>query len=416
MPRALAILNCGQIVTLAGPARPRVGPEMRNVSALSGGALLAIDGAIRAVGNREEVEPLIPDDAMLVDAGGRVLMPGFVDAHTHLVFAGNRLDEFTMRLTGASYREIAEAGGGILSTVHKTRAASFEDLLAEARKHLGWMAAGGTTTVEAKSGYGLSVEHELRLLEIAASLKGPGIPDIVGTVLAPHAKPLDFEGSAGDFVRLVAIPVLEEAKARGLAEFADAFVEEGFFSPDVLQPYFERAASLGMPLRLHVDQLENAGGAACAARLKAKTADHLEHADSAGIEAMVATGVQPVLLPGSVYGLGKTRYPDARTMIDAGLAVVVATDFNPGSSPTPSMPMALSLACTQMRMTPEEAIVAGTHNAAYSLNRGHDRGSLEPGKRADLVLHDASDYREIPYWFGRQTASRMWIEGHEASV
>lgn len=415
MPRALAILNCGQIVTLAGPARPRVGQEMREVAALTGVALLAIDGVTRAVGTREEVEPQIPDDATIVDAEGRLLMPGFVDAHTHLVFAGNRVDEFAMRLAGSSYREIAEAGGGILSTVRKTRSADSEELQSEARRHLSWMAAGGTTTVEAKSGYGMSLEHELRLLEIAASLNGPGTPEVVGTVLAPHAKPLEFEGSAGDFVRLVAIPVLEAAQERGLAEFADAFVEEGFFSPSALRPYFQQAARLGIPLRLHVDQLENAGGAALAARLRAKTADHLEHADSAGIQAMASSGVQPVLLPGSVYGLGKTRYPDARAMIEAGLAVVIATDFNPGSSPTPSMPMVLNLACTQMKMAPEEAIVAGTVNAAYSLNRGHDRGTLEPGKRADMVLHDAADFREVLYWFGRSTAARVWIKGQEAA-
>lgn len=416
MPRAIAVLNCGQVVTLQGLDGPRTGAGMGQVGVIPEGAILAIDGLIRAVGRRGEVEAQIPDDATVIDAEGRALLPGFVDAHTHLIFGGNRADEFAMRAAGASYEEIAAAGGGILSTVRQTRSATSDFLLEISRKHLRWMMAAGTTTVEAKSGYGLSLEDELRILRLYRQLSDEGPVEIVPTLLAPHAVAPGYEGRAADYVSEVAIPALRQAAAEGLIEFADAFVEEGYFSEAVLRPYFEEARRLGIPLRLHVDQLREAGGAALAARWGAKTADHLEQTEAAGIAALGGAGTFPVLLPGSVFGLGKTKYPDARGMIEAGLPVVLATDFNPGSSPVASMPMALSLACTQMGMSPEEAIVAATINAAYSLNRGHDRGSLEPGKRADFVLHDVADYREIPYWIGRATAKRVFIQGSEISL
>lgn len=389
---------------------------MGKVGVIPEGAILAIDGVIRAVGRRGEVEPQIPDDAAVIDAEGRVLMPGFVDPHIHLIFGGNRADEFAMRAAGASYEEITAAGGGILSTVRRTREATSEALLETGRKHLRWMLAGGTTTVEAKSGYGLSVEDELRILGLYRTLNHEGPVEIVPTLLAPHAVAPGYEGRPADFVAEVAIPALRAAVENGLIEFADAFVEEGYFSAEVLTPYFEEAKRLGIPLRLHVDQLREAGGAALAGRWGAKTADHLEQTGAAGIAALGGAGTFPVLLPGSVFGLGKTKYPDARGMIEAGLPVVLATDFNPGSSPVASMPMVLSLACTQMGMSPEEAIVASTINAAHSLNRGHDRGSLKVGKRADMVLHDVADYREIPYWIGRPTASRIFIQGQEVSI
>jgi len=404
--RAVAVLNASQIMTLKGPARPRVGPEMRKLGVIENGALLAIDGLIRAVGSRKEVEPQIPDDATIVDAKGRIVMPGFVDAHTHLIFAGNRADEFAMRCEGNSYEDIANAGGGILSTVRKTRKASIDELEAIGRKHLQWMIDGGTTTIEAKSGYGLTVEDELKILRAYKKLN-VGPVEIVPTILAAHAIPPEYAGRARAYVEEVATPALRQAKEEHLAEFADAFVEEGYFDEESLPDY----VNVRLPLRLHVDQLRDGNGAILAAKWDAKTADHLEHTNEAGIDALKAAGVTPVLLPGSVYGLGKTKYPNARLMIDKGLPVVIATDFNPGSSPTPSMPMILSLACTQMKMTPAEAITAATINAAYSLNRGHDRGSLEEGKRADFVLHDAEDWREVPYWFGRHTAAKAFVKG-----
>lgn len=410
VPRAIAVVNASQIVTLKGPARARVGLEMRELGVVENGALLAIDGLIRAVGSREEVEPQIPDDATIVDAAGRIVLPGFVDAHTHLIFAANRADEFALRCEGKSYEEIAKAGGGILSTVLKTREASVEELVSIGRKHLQWMIQGATTTVEAKSGYGLTVEDELKILRAYKKLNEEGPVEIIPTILAAHAVPPEYARRANDYVEEVAIPALRQAKEEGLAEFADAFIEEGYFDESLLTAYVQA----GLPLRLHVDQLIDGGSAKLAAKWGAKTADHLENTVLEGIEALKQTGVMPVLLPGSVYGLGKSKYPDARLMIEEGLPVVLATDFNPGSSPTPSMPMVMSLACTQMKMTPEEAITASTINAAYSLNRGHDRGSLEEGKRADFVVHEAEDWREVPYWFGRQTASNVFVGGISA--
>ena len=405
--RAIAILNASQIVTLRGSARARVGLEMRELGVIENGALLAIDGLIRAVGSLEEVEPQIPDDATLLDAEGRIVLPGFVDAHTHLIFAGNRADEFAMRCEGKSYEEIAKAGGGILSTVRTTREASLDELVSIGRKHLQWMIQGGTTTVEAKSGYGLTVEDELKILRAYRKLNEEGPVEIVPTILAAHAVPPEYARRANDYVEEVAIPALRQAKEEGLAEFADAFIEEGYFDESSLSAYVRA----GLPLRLHVDQLQDGGGAKLSAKWGAKTADHLENTGLEGIKGLGRASVIPVLLPGSVYGLGKSKYPDARLMIEKGLPVVLATDFNPGSSPTPSMPMVMSLACTQMKMTPEEAITASTINAAYSLNRGHDRGSLEEGKRADFVVHDAEDWREVPYWFGRQSSWKVFIFG-----
>ncbi len=409
MSRALAIHNCSQLVTLAGPARPRVGPEMRDLGIIENGALLAIDGRIRATGSWDEVAPQIPDDAIVEDMEGRVVLPGFVDAHSHLVFGGNRAAEFEMRCEGKTYEAIAAAGGGILATVKATRYLKLDDLEAEGRAHLHRMS--GSTTVEAKSGYGLTVEDELKLLRMHRRINDRVPVDIVSTALIPHALPPEYEGNATGYIERVAVPALGRIRQEGLAEFADAFVEEGYFDEETLRPYLQEAKRLGFNLRLHVDQLRNGGGAQLAARWGAKTADHLEHTDDAGIDALFEAGVMPVLLPGSVYGLGKAKYPDVRRMIEKGLPVVLATDFNPGSSPCSSMCMILSLACTQMKMTPGETLVAATINAAYSLDRGHDRGSLEPGKRADFVLHQAEDFREIPYWFGESTVFATWIEG-----
>jgi imidazolonepropionase len=416
MPRALAILNCSQVVTLGGPARPRVGLEMRELGVVQNGALLAVDGLIRAVGSMKDVEPQIPDDAIAVDAGGRVLAPGFVDAHTHLLFGGNRAEEFEQRATGRTYEQIAAAGGGILSTVRKTRSASEDELLDSGRRRLGWLLRGGTTTIEAKSGYGLTVDSELAILRSYRKLSLEGPVEIVPTLLAPHAVPPEFAGNPHGYVEEVAVPLVRAIREQGLAEFADAFVEEGYFDAATLKPYLDEANRASLPLRLHVDQLREGGGAALASGWGAKTADHLEQMGPQGIAALRRSGVTPVLLPGSVFALGKSRYPDARQMIDKGLAVVLATDFNPGSSPVCSMAFVMSLACTQMRLTPAEALCAATVNAAYSLNRGHDRGTLEPGKRADMALHDVEDWREIPYWIGREGAWKVFAGGKEVEL
>jgi imidazolonepropionase len=410
---SLLVLNCSQVVTLAGPARARVGEEMRELGVVEGGAMLVRGGRVERAGTRAEVEPLAGADAEVLDAGRRVLMPGFVDAHAHPVFAGNRADEFERRAEGASYQEIAAAGGGIRSTVRRTRAAAEDELFEAARRRERWFLGGGTTTVEAKSGYGLSVEDELKMLRVVRRLNEAGRLSYAPTFLGAHEVPDEFRGRRAEYVELVVGEMLPRVAAEGLAEFCDVFCEERVFTVGESRRILSAARSHGLGLRVHADQLSLSGGALLAAELGAKTADHLEHADARGAAALGAAGVQPVLLPGSVYALGSRRYPEARAMIEAGLAVVLATDFNPGSSPTPSMPMILSLAATHMRMTPAEAVTAATVNAAHSLGRGREVGTLEPGRRADFCLHDCGDYRELAYFFGVEHAHRVYVGGRE---
>lgn len=402
---ALAVVGCSELVTLAGPRRPRTGTELRDLGIIQDGAMLVRDGRIALVGARKEIEAQVRG-AEVIDAGGRVVMPGFVDAHTHPVFAGNRADEFEKRAEGATYQEIAAAGGGIRSTVRRTRAASEDELLSAASKYNEWFLRNGTTTIEAKSGYGLSLDDELKLLRVIAKL---GPVRTVPTFLGAHEVPDEYRGRRAEYVQLVIEEMLP--RAAPLAKFCDVFCEPRVFPMEDSRRVLEAARAQGLGLRMHADQLENSGGARLAAELHAATADHLEHTDSAGIAALRDAGVQPVLLPGAVYALGSRRYPEARAMIEAGLGVVVATDFNPGSSPTPSMPMMLSLAATQMKMVPAEAISAATINAAYSLGLGNEIGTLEPGKRADFVIHECADHRELAYFFGVEPARDVYIDG-----
>ena len=402
--RPLAVVHCGQLVTLAGPKRARVGPELRELAIVEDGALLARDGRIEAVGPRRDVETLIPDGAEVIDAGGRVVLPGFVDAHTHLVFAGNRADEFAMRAEGATYEEIAAAGGGIRSTVRKTRAASEDELFEAAMRHAQWFLRNGTTTIEAKSGYGLTLDDELKLLRVIRRVDRESPLRCVPTFLGAHEVPDEFRGRKKEYIDLVVHEMLPAVAREKLAAYCDAFCEPAVFTVEETREIFARAREMGFGLRLHADQLGASHGAELAAEMGAATADHLEHTQSEGIEAMKRARTQPVLLPGSVYALGSTRYPDARAMIAAGLGIVLATDFNPGSSPTPSMPTILSIACTHMKVAPSEAITAATINAAYSLGRGGRIGSLEAGKRADFAIHDCGDYRDLAYFFGIEHA------------
>ena len=405
---SLAVLHASQLVTLSGPKRPRVGPELSELGIIRDGGMLIRDGKIERVGPSDEIEKNV-GDAEVVDAGGHVVMPGFVDAHTHLVFAGNRLDDFERRARGETYEQIAKAGGGIWSTVEKTRAASELDLLAQAKKHANWFLRCGTTTVEAKSGYGLTVEDELKILRVMRQLKKEVRLEIVPTFLGAHAVPREL--SPDEYLDVVVTEMLPRVTAEKLAEFCDVFCERGYFNIDQSRKILSAAKKVGLSLRGHVDQLTNSGGAKLMAEMGATTADHLEQTDEQGIAALKKANVQPVLLPGSVYALGSSRYPRAREMIEAGLAIVLATDFNPGSSPTPSMPMVLSLACTQMKMSPAEAITASTVNAAYSVNRGDRIGSLEPGKLANFVIFDCEDYRELAYWFGIPQTHSVYVRG-----
>jgi len=406
--KSLAVLHASQLVTLAGPKRPRVSAEMSELAIIRDGGMVIREGKIDIVGSSNEIKK-IAGDAEVVDAGGRVVFPGFVDAHTHLVFAGNRLDDFERRARGESYAQIARAGGGIWSTVGKTRAASDVDLLAQAKKHGEWFLRSGTTTVEAKSGYGLTVEDELKILRVMQRLNEETPLEVVPTFLGAHAVPRNLE--TDEYIALLVDEMLPQIARQNLAEFCDVFCERGYFDVEPSRRILKAARKLGLRLRIHADQLTNSGGAELAAELNATTADHLEKTDEQGIAALKSAGVQPVLLPSSVYALGLSDYPRTREMIEAGLAVVIATDFNPGSSPTPSMPMILSLACTQMKMSPSEAITAATINAAYSLNRGNTIGSLEAGKLANFSIFDCEDYRELAYWFGIPQTHSVFVKG-----
>jgi imidazolonepropionase len=373
--------------------------------------MLVRDGAIVATGPSDVIGKQVSSDTEVVDATGRVVLPGFVDAHAHPIFAGNRVDEFEMRASGATYEQIAAGGGGIRSTVRKTRAANADQLLAQAIKHAEWFIRCGTTTVEAKSGYGLSVEDEIKILRVVRRLNKETPVEFVPTFLGAHAIPEDFESAPNRYVDLVIDEMLPRVADERLAEFCDVFCERGYFVVETSRRILSTARERGMGIRMHADQLTDGGGAELAAELGAVTADHLEQTEAPGIAAMKRAGVQPVLLPGSVYALGKTRYPRAREMIEAGLAVVIATDFNPGSSPTPSMQMILSLAATQMKMTPAEGVTAATINAAYSLKRGNKIGSLEAGKLANFALYDCADYRELAYWFGHPQTHSVYVGG-----
>ncbi len=408
-----AVINVSQLITLNGPRRPRIGFEMRDLAIISNGAMSIRDGRIERTGTRHEIEPTLAGYE-LIDAGGRIVMPGFVDAHTHPVFAGDRLDEFEMRASGATYQEIAAAGGGIRSTVTKTRAAGEDDLFETSKRYCQWFRRTGTTTVEAKSGYGLSIEDELKMLRVIRRLNAEMPGTFVPTFLGAHVVPDEFRGNRSAYVDLIIEEMLPRVARERLADYCDVFCEEGAFTVAESRRILLAARVLGLGLRIHADQLSLSGGAELAAELGASTADHLEHAGTPEISILKAGGIQPVLLPAAVLMLGSQRYPDARAMIDAGLAAVIATDFNPGSSPVPSMLLVLSLASTQMKMTPAEAITASTINAAYSLGRGDEIGSLETGKRANFVIHDCSDYRELAYFTGIEHPIGVYLDGIES--
>lgn len=409
----ILIVNIGQLVTLAGPTRPRVGPELRDVAIIEDAAMLIEQGRILAVGNYSDLKSQILPNALIIDAERRCITPGFVDAHTHLVFAGNRAAEFEQRIAGATYQQIAAAGGGILRTVALTRAASEDDLLTSARRHRDWMLRGGTTTLEAKSGYGLDRDTELKMLRVLRRLNDEGPVRIVSTLLAAHTIPPEYKDRRADYVQFICNELIPEVTADKLAKYCDAFCDDHAFTVDETREVLKAAQKHGLKLRVHAEQFRSGTGADIAAELGAATADHLETATDETLKHLCAACVQPVLLPGSVFALGRTQFPPARKMIETGLAIVIATDFNPGSSPVPSMPFMLSLACIEMGLLPAEALAAATINGAYSLGLGNQIGSLEAGKQADFLIHEFNDYRELAYFIAAPNRPRVFIAGQE---
>jgi imidazolonepropionase len=413
--KKFAVVNIGQLVTLAGPARPRVGAEMRDLGLIRDAGLLIEDGRIRTTGTYADLREKIDSETTVIDAGGRLVTPGFVDAHTHLVFAGNRAAEFEKRIGGATYQEIAAAGGGIQSTVSLTRQASEDELLSQARKHRDWMLRGGTTTLEAKSGYGLDRDTELRILRVIARLSAEGPVRIIPTLLAAHTVPKEMADRREEYLRWIVDELIPEVAELGLARYCDAFCDDHAFTVPETRLVLEAAMRHGLGLRLHAEQFRPGTGAALAAELHAATVDHLETVTDDTLLLLKAARVQPVLLPASVFCLGRDQYPPARKMLDMGLPVVIATDFNPGSSPAPSMPFTLALASIAMKMLPAEALTAATINAAWSLGLGNEIGSLEPRKSADFLIHECSDYRELAYYVAAPARPRVFVSGIEVT-
>ena len=414
----LIVEGAAELLTLAGSDhRPRRGEEMRGLGIIGCGALAARRGKIVWVGPSSELLTAVRPMAFckLIDAYGKTVMPGLVDPHTHLVFAGSRENEFAMRIQGKTYLEIAAAGGGINATVAATRQASKAELAFAARRVLNRMLRLGTTTVEAKSGYGLDVETEIRMLEVIQDLDQDEPIGVVPTFMGAHEIPPELRQNPEAYVDLVISQMIPAVAGRKLARFCDVFCETGVFSVEQTERIFRAAQAAGMETRVHADELTDLGGAAMAAREKARTADHLLYANDDGIRAMAQAGVIAVLLPGTAYFLHMQRYARARDMIAAGVPVALATDFNPGSCMTESMPLIMNMACTQMRMLPAEAITAATINAAWAIGEQERVGSLEVGKQADLLVLEAPNHEHLCYHFGVNLVERV-IKGGKVVV
>lgn len=381
---------------------------MADAGVIEGGAVAVKDGRIVAAGPTDRLNGNYRADRA-IDCTGRSICPGFVDAHTHTVFGGDRAAEFELRIRGASYLEIMAAGGGIVSTVRHTRAATVDELACSAAARLDEMLALGTTTVEIKTGYGLSASDELKMLRVIERLDRDHPCDIVPTFLGAHAVPPEFEGDSEAFTRCVIDEILPEAAAwyrssrfaaRGVPMYVDVFCEDHAFDLDQSRRVLEAGIDAGLRAKMHVDQFNDFGGVAMALELGAVSVDHLDVTGRAEIEMLGGSGTIAVPLPAVNFNLGTTEYADARAMMDAGAAVALATDLNPGSAPCPSMPAVMSIACRYQRLTPAEALNASTINAAHAIGQGDETGSIEVGKRADILVLKAGDYRHIPYFFG----------------
>ncbi len=407
MQADLVVTHAGQLLTLAAPA-PRRGAGMADLGLVPDGAVAVRDGRIVAAGPAAQVLRAFQAGVQL-DAGGRVVMPAFVDPHTHLLYAGNRLDEFELRLKGAGYQEIMAAGGGIMGTVRATRAAGDVDLLAQAGARLRRLLAQGTGTAEVKSGYGLSVDSELRLLQLIRDLAAGQPVRLVPTFLGAHAVPAEYAGRADEYVDLVVQEMLP--RVAGLAAYCDVFCDQGAFTLAQTSRILHRAHELGLGVKVHADEFAALGATGLAVELGAASADHLMVTPPAERARLAASGTAAVLLPGTTFGLAGGHYADGRAWVEAGAIVALATDCNPGTAPNESMPFTIALACRMLGLTPAEAVVAATLNAAYAIGEAGEAGSLVPGKAADLLILDAGDYRELAYRFGSNLVDTVILAG-----
>lgn len=415
----LVLTNIGQLVTCSSGGKPKRGNEMRNVGIIDDGAVAIADGKFLAVGPRVNIEPEF-NAAETVDVGGRAVCPGFIDPHTHIVFAGDRLDEFELKIQGADYLEILKGGGGIVSTVRKTREAPFEELVGEARARLDKMLACGTTTAEIKTGYGLDIENELKMLRVIEELDVTHSVDIVPTFLAAHAIPPEFKGNESGYVDLICEEMLPQAWAwyrasqfglKGAPFFADVFCERNAFNLEQARRILKAAAALGFRLKAHVDQFTNLGGSRVAISSRAVSIDHLDTISDEEIAELASSDTIGVVIPTENFSAGKTHYADARRMVDAGCAVAISTDYNPGSAPCPSVSMAMAITCRYQKLLPAEVLNAATINAAFAIGVSDRVGSIEPGKTADVVIFGTSDYRMLAYEFGGNQVDKVFKEG-----
>jgi len=417
----LLVTNIGQLCSVHDPSRPDDGPrrgaDLARVDAIEGAALAVRHGAVLAYGPHAEMMTALfgadgPGRATtVVDAGGRAVVPGWVDPHTHAVFGRTRQDEYERRVRGETYLEIAAAGGGIRASVRDLRARDHEDLLELACRRLSILLDHGTTTVEIKSGYGLSHESELTMLKVAREAAAMVGLRAVTTCLAAHEVPDEYRERRGDYIDLVCNEILPQVAAENLADRCDVFCEPSVYDLEESERILRRAQELGLRVTVHADELEPMGGAALAARLGADSADHLIAIDEAGIAAMAGARTVATLLPGTVFSLGLKSYAPARAMVDAGCAVALASDFNPGSCPIGSVPLIQSIACSQMKMVPGEALVGCTLNAAWALNLADQVGSLAPGKVADFLILSGDDHRLVAYHGGVDAVAEVFVGG-----
>lgn len=404
------VTDIGKLITPEGPA-PLLKDKLGKLKIMEDVAVASKDGKIVWIGPSDKAGKEVELEGSYHSAGGSVVIPGFVDPHTHPVFAGNRSDEFNMRIVGKSYQEIAAAGGGILNTVRATRAASRNDLIASGWDRLNRMVSEGITTIEAKSGYGLDTESEIKQLEAIRELDKRHPIDMIPTFLGAHEYPPEYKQDHSGYLKILSEEMLPRVKEENLAVFCDIFTEEGVFSIEESRTYMTRAKELGFKLKFHADELSDLGGASLAAEMGAVSADHLMYISDKGIADMARSGTAGVLLPGTSFFLMMKNYAPARKMIEQGIPVALATDFNPGSSHTQSMSMIIALACLNMKMTIEEAINASTLNAAYAIGCANDRGSLEVGKLADMVVFDFKDYHDLVYNWGVSHVEKVIKKG-----
>ena len=406
----LIIKNTTQLLTLQGPSHPRSGNEMDELGIIENGALAIKGEKILAVGKTEEIKANYTSDEV-IDASGKVVMPSFVDPHTHPVFVHTRENEFEMRIKGKTYVEISQSGCGIRSSIKAVREASENELYTLAEKRIWRMISNGTTTLEAKSGYGLSTESEIKMLKVIKRLNENLPIDIIPTFMGAHEFPIEYKDNHEEYIRILKEEMMPEVKKQNLAQYCDIFTEEHVYNIEQSRDILNHAKKLGFKLRIHADEIEPIGGAELAAEVGAISADHLGAASDDGIQALSKAGVIAILLPGTIFSLGMKSYARARDMIDAGVPVALATDYNPGSCNCDSMQIIITLACLQMKMTVAEAITASTINAAYSLEMGDKVGSLEVGKQADILIMDMPSYKFLPYHFGSNNVQTVIKNG-----